>query len=501
MVDSADLKSKAIKGSLWSLFETFSLQIIQFVIGVVLARLLEPKDFGLIALTVIFTNVSAAITDGGFEKTLIQREKLSQLQISSVFYLNILLGIMMTSCLIIAAPFIAVFFNAPELTAILRVTSLMIFLTSLYQTQRALLLKNLNFKKISKVQMATSIIGGITGLTLALTGFGVWALVYAALIPQFFKVLFFWIKAPWYPGLQFSFDSIRSMIPYGINVLASSVFYFIIHQFNVFIVGKFYSKTELGLFNRGSRFPELIVSSVQNVVLKMTLPIFSKLQSEKEQLLHTVKKTTKIISFVSFPLLFILLIKAEDVTIFLFTEKWRGSIIFLQLFCLIKIFEPFITVHRELLLAQGHSRLLLKVFTVTSLVEIAVILWVIRYGILYLVLATFLSRAGQYLTYITINARRLGSGWSRELSWHLPYLFLTGAMIFFVLAAQYGMSHSGIDFSLFWKLMIQIPLGLFIYGFFAYKFKIGEIDFIRSVGQTVLEKVNLRKPTSLKFSE
>lgn len=501
MVNTAELKSKAIKGSLWSLFETFSLQIIQFVIGVVLARLLEPKDFGLIALTVIFTNVSAAITDGGFEKTLIQREKLSQLQISSVFYLNILLGIMMTACLIIAAPFIAVFFNAPELTAILRVTSLTIFLTSLYQTQRALLLKNLNFKKISKVQMATSIIGGITGLILALTGFGVWALVYAALLPQIFKVLFFWIKASWYPGLQFSFNSIRLMIPYGLNVLASSVFFFIIHQFNVFIVGKFYSKTELGLFNRGNRFPELIVSSVQNVVLKMTLPIFSKLQSEKEQLLHTVKKTTKIISFVSFPLLFILLIKAEDVTIFLFTEKWRGSIIFLQLFCLIKIFEPFITVHRELLLAQGHSRLLLKVFTVTSLVEMAVILWVIRYGILYLVLATFLSRAGQYLIYMAINARRLGSGWSQELSWHLPYLFLTGAMSFIVLAAQYGMSYSGIDFSLFWKLMIQIPLGLFVYGFFAYKFKIGEVDFIRSVGRTVLEKVKLRKTTSFKFSE
>ncbi len=225
MVNKTELKSKAIKGSIWSLIETFSVQIVQFIVGVILARLLEPKDFGLIALTGIFTSISTAITDGGFEKTLIQKKDLLPIQISTVFYINIILGAFMTILLIIAAPFIADFFNAPPLTSILQVTSIGIFLTSLYQTQRTLILKDLYFKKISRVRIITSIIGGVTGVILAFSGFGVWALVYSSLTPQICGVLFYWFRSHWYPQLKFSFSSVKPLLPYGLNVLGSSIFF------------------------------------------------------------------------------------------------------------------------------------------------------------------------------------------------------------------------------------------------------------------------------------
>ena len=152
MSDTKDLKSKAITGSIWSLIETFSVQIVQFIVGVILARILEPKDYGLIALTGIFTSISSAITDGGFEKTLIQKKDLLPIQISTVFYINVMLGAFMTLLLIVAAPFISGFFDAPALTPILQVISIGILLNSLSQTQQTLILKELQFKKISHIK-------------------------------------------------------------------------------------------------------------------------------------------------------------------------------------------------------------------------------------------------------------------------------------------------------------------------------------------------------------
>ena len=493
MSDTKDLKSKAITGSIWSLIETFSVQIVQFIVGVILARILEPKDYGLIALTGIFTSISSAITDGGFEKTLIQKKDLLPIQISTVFYINVMLGAFMTLLLIVAAPFISGFFDAPALTPILQVISIGILLNSLSQTQQTLILKELQFKKISHIKIATSVIGGVTGLVLALSGFGVWALVYSMLIPQIFSVIFFWIRSSWYPQLKFSFSSVRALIPYGLNILASSIFFFMIQQFNVFIVGRYYTKSELGLFNRGNRFPDLVVNILQSVVLKMSLPLFAKLQDQPTQLLEIVKKTNKIVAFISFPLLMLLLLKAEDITILLFTEKWRGSIIFLQLFCVVKLIEPFIGIHRELILAQGLSKLLLKIFTVTSIVEMCLIFLVIRYGIIYLVAATFISRVGQYLTYTIINSKRLGNNWIQELGWYKPYIFITILMSIIIILSEYFLSRAGLNISLVIKLPLQFLLGILSYAFMAIKFKIDEVALVQSVLDMMLQKVKFRQ--------
>jgi O-antigen/teichoic acid export membrane protein len=459
------------------------------VVGVVLARILEPKDFGLIALTGIFTSISAAITDGGFEKTLIQKKDLLPIQVSTVFYINVMLGAIMTLLLVALASFISAFFSAPALIPILQVISLGIFFTSLAQTQQTLILKDLHFKKISRVKIATTVIGGISGVILAYKGFGVWALVYSSLIPQIFRVVFYWFRSSWYPQLKFSYRSVKTLMPYGLNILGSSIFFFMIQQFNVFIVGRFYNKTELGLFNRGNRFPDLVVSIIQSVVLKMTLPLFAKLQDQPVELLETVKKTNKVVAFISFPLLILLLIKSEDITIFLFTEKWRGSIIFLQLFCIVKLLEPFISIHRELILAQGLSKLLFKLFTILSIIEMGLIFLVVRYGIIYLVLATFLSRVGQYITYTIINSKRLGNIWTQELKWYVPYITITALMSAVVFLSEYVISFFGIHPPLAIKLPLQLMLGLSMYTFFAFKFKIEEISLVKSVIGIVAQKI------------
>jgi teichuronic acid exporter len=488
MSDKAELKSKVIKGSLWSLMENFSLQIVQFIVSVVLARILEPKDYGLIAITGIFTSISAAITDGGFEKTVIQKKDPSQIQISTIFYMNIFLGALMTLLLIISSPVIAVFFKEPALTPILEVIAFSIFLNSLGQMQQTLLMKELQFRKISYARIVGSWVSGISGVLMALNGFGVWSLVCSSLLYQITMLLFFWIKSPWYPQFKFSFNSVKSIVPYGLNILASSIFYFMIQQFNNFIVGKSYSKTDLGLFNRGNKFPDLITGVIQSVVLNMSLPLFSKLQDDPEGLSSTVQKTNKIIAFISFPLLFLLLIKADDITIFLFTEKWRGSIIFLQLFCVIKIFEPFISIQRELILAQGKSKLLLKIFTFTSLIEIVLTLCLIRFGILYIVLSTFISRIIQIITYTIVSSYRLQKRWINEFNWSKPYLLVTLLMSITVIASEVLLRYIATPIPLLLKLTIQFLVGLIAYIFFAYRFKLDEIALIYQVKKILLHK-------------
>src|SRR6185312_13466814 len=219
MADFQDLKSKAVTASLWAIVEKFSLQIVQFVVSVILARILEPKDYGLIALTAIFTTLSGAIIDGGFEKTLIRAKILQPIQVTSVFYVNLFLGCLLTAILLVTARPIALFFRAPALAPVLQVVSLGLPINALTQVQRVLLMKELRFRKISIAQIISSLAGGVTGIVMACRGMGVWALVGSLLVFQAVTLVIFWIRSDWYPSFSFSYSSIKDMLPYGSRIL------------------------------------------------------------------------------------------------------------------------------------------------------------------------------------------------------------------------------------------------------------------------------------------
>ncbi len=489
MTDSANLKSKAISGSVWSLLENFSTQIVQFVVGIILARLLEPKDYGLVAIVTIFTTISTAITDAGFEKTLIQRPSLSQLQISTIFYINLFLGLLVMLSFVFSAPWIASFFNEPNLVLVLQVGSIGVLITALGQTQQALLTKELKIKIISYGKILSSLFGAATGIVLAYSGYGVWALVFSMLVSQVVKVLVFWFRSGWHPSLSFSFSSVKSMLAYGINVLFSSIIFFALQQFNNFVVGKFYTKAELGLFNRGSRFPEIAVSVLQGAILNISLPVFSKLQHQKEELKRAMERTIKIVAFVTFPIMVLMMVKAEDITIVLLTEKWRASIIFFQLFCIVNIFEPLISIHRELILAQGKSRLLLFIFAFVSVAEVSLILFLNRFGIMYIIIAAIISKTVQYVCYTFINSRTMSIAALVQLRWLFAYLLLVAAMAAFVL---------GLDFILVKyifikpisaaKMIIELAMGAGFYMGVAYWFNFKEAQLIKPVYNMVVQK-------------
>jgi teichuronic acid exporter len=487
MADLQNLRSKAIAASAWAIFEKFSLQIVQFVVGVVLARLLEPSSYGIIAITTIFTSISGAITDGGFEKTLIREKNLTDIQIDSVFFLNTFLGIGITALLFFSAPSLAVFFHEPMLTPVLRAVSFGPLINALGQTQRVLLMKELHFRKISVAQIIASTSAGFTGILLAFLGFGVWSLVWSGLLGQVVLLFFFWYRSDWYPRLRFSLTSIRHMLRYGINILATSILFFVMMQFNNFIIGKKFDSADLGLYNRGGRLPDFVMSVIQSVVLKMAFPLFAKVQDEHGQLKHVLRKTTQAVAFISFPLLALMIVNARDITIVLLTAKWSGSIIFMELFCLITLFEPFVAVYRELILVKGNSRLFLHIFLITSTAEILLVLLLARFGIVYIVLATITGRAAQYLTYLSYTSRKYRLNWKEQLGWIKPYFLIALVTAAGVKALDFVLPLAG------WPLAVTVAIklgaGIGLYCLLARMARLDELSFLKTLYQLFGKKM------------
>lgn len=485
MVNLQEIKEKAIKGSLWSILEKFSLQIIQFVVSVILARLLEPKDYGLIAITLIFTSISAAITDGGFEKTIIQKRNLTPIQINTIFYISVGLGIILSSLVFFSASVISEFFKEAELIHILKFVSLGIFLNALGQIQSTLLRKDLNFKKLSSIQVFSSFASGISGIWMAYMGYGIWSLVFSMLLSQLITTSCYWVNSKWYPKLMFSFYSIKSVMPFGLNVLFSSILFFFAQQFNSLVVGKFHSKADLGLFNRGSKFPELATGVIEAVILKMSFPLFSKLQDDENELQKLLEKTVKLIAFVSFPILTLLFLVANEITIILFTTKWLGSVIFLKCFCFIKVLNPFVAVYREIILAKGHATLLTKILVFTTIVEVGLILSLIQFGLLFVVVGSLISVIIQFVTYAYILSIKLDVKWQNNIKWILPYFLISIFTALIILASE--VLFATFQYSTILTLVTKLILGVFLFLVTYYFFNVEGTQYIK-IFNTLLRK-------------
>lgn len=492
MDDLQVLKSKAINGSLWGILERFSIQIIQFIVGIILARILGPKEFGLNAITVVFAGVIQAIIDAGFEKSIIYQKEIRSIQISTIFYVNLLLGLLMTSILFIAAPFIAIFFKEEMLTPILRVVSAGIVISALGQTQRTLLLRDLKFKKLSYTQILSTLTGGTAGVILACNGFGVWSLVYSILISQTISLIIYWIKAGWYPQWQFSFKSIKVMMPYGSKILMTSILYYFNLQFINVIVGRNYNTVQFGLFNRGAKLPELITATIQGIIVKMAFPVFSKLQDDNIKLTYVFKKALTVTAFFLFPLIIIVFTCSKNLTILLFTEKWSGSIVFLELFCIIRLFDPIIGIYKETLLAKGKASLLFRIFLFIAVLNALLILVLINFGLINLLIGCLGSMVIQYIIYMHFISLQLDVKISTQFGWLLPYLIIfVSTILLLKLENIYFISlHLSLIFDLCWKVVSIV----FIYIFLAFQCKINEVRFLlESVKKIKKDVVNFIK--------
>ena len=355
------LKQKATRGFLWNVLDKISVQVGQFVIGVILARILMPEDFGLIGMLSIFSAVSQSLIDSGMGSGLVQKTNRSNIDYSTVFVFNIVASILIYTILFFLAPFIASFFSTPQLVLLSRVLTLNIIINSLSIVQRTRLTIRINFKIIAKVNVVAFLAGGIFGVYFALTGFGVWALVIQNLVRATTMMIMYWSFSKWQPSIEFSARSFKELFSFGSKILIAGLYGRIINNIYQIVIGKVYSVSVLGFYTRSKGFAELTAGTVASIVHQVSYPILASLREDKKRMVSVYSRLIRISSFGIFPVMTMLAMVADPFVRLLLGDRWIPVIELLQWMCFARIFFPISVINMNILNAMGRSDLYLRV--------------------------------------------------------------------------------------------------------------------------------------------
>lgn len=421
---SDSLKSQSLSGIKWSAIERFGVQGIQFIIGLILARILNPSDYGIIGMLAIFMAISQTIIDGGFSKALIQKQDRTEVDFSTAFFFNIVVGLVCYLILFAASPFIAIFFNEAILKDVLRVLAINLFLNSLAVVPVAKLSITVDFKTQSKASIISTLFSGTLGIILAYWGVGVWALVAQSVSYSFVNVLLLWCLLKWKPMWKYSWKSFKSLFGYGGNILVAGIISTIYSNINTLVIGKFYTPKDLGYFTRGQQFPSLLSSNLTSIVQRVTFPILSKIQDDNQRLAAVYRDYIKVSSSGIFFLLVYLAFIAEPLITLLLTVKWIDAVIYLQVFCYAMMFDHISTINLNLLYVKGKTNLVLRLEVIKKALAFIILLISIPFG----VLAICLSQVVYTQIAIFINTYYTGKflnlGYIQQLRDYIPYLII-----------------------------------------------------------------------------
>ena len=317
-----NLKQKATTGIIWTAVQKYSTMTISFIAGMILARLLTPEDFGSIGMLEIFMYMAQVFIDSGFGSALIQKKNPTQTDYSTIFYFNIGMSVVLYAILFLSAPFIAEFYHMPDLCLILRVQGLVLFINSLNVIQQNIIRKNLQFKKLSKITITTSVVTLAVTIVLAYCGWGVWALVAQNFLIALVPCIFFWITTNWHPTLEFSWKSFCELFSFGAFMFLTHLFETFSNKISGLLIGRWFNPATMGYYSRAESTANLASLSVAGVMISTTYPLYASVQDDKERLANIIKRITSTLAYVTYPILFILILIAKPLFVLLFSETW-----------------------------------------------------------------------------------------------------------------------------------------------------------------------------------
>ena len=388
---SESLKQKTAKGVLWSSVEQFSVQIIQFVLGLVMARILSPHDYGLVGMILVFTSIAETFVNSGFSNALIRKQNKTEVDYSTAFYFNIVVGLVAYFILFFLSPFIARFYNEPLLESLTKAISINVFINSLGIVQRARYSIKVDFKTQAKATTTSVLISGIIGIWMAYSGYGVWAIVWQSVIRNGLNVALLWIFAKWLPSLQFSWASFREMWSFGYKLLLSGLIDRIYTNIYQLIIGKVFSAQDLGNYTRAQQFASFPSSNINGIISRVTYPILSSIQDDDVRLERVYRKYLRLSAFVVFPLMVGLSALAEPLIISILTEKWRAAIILLQIICFAMMWYPIHAINLNLLQVKGRSDLFLKLEIIKKLMGVTILCITVPMGLVAMCVGSILG--------------------------------------------------------------------------------------------------------------
>ena len=376
------LRKQAISGIGWTFATQFGNQLIGFVVSMILARILLPKEFGLIGMIAIFLALGKSLLDAGLTQSLIRSQDLDQEDFSTVFFFNLAASVFIYILIYISAPVIANFYKQQILINIIRLFCLTFIITAFESVQLARLTKKMDFKTQTLISLPSTILGGIVGVSMAYMGYGVWSLVWNSLVSAFLGSLQIWIYSKWTPSLVFNITKFKDHFNYGYKLTLSGLLHTIFNNIYLIIIGKFFSPAQVGFYTRADTMKQLPVTNISSALNKVTFPLFASIQDDDVRLKRVYKQLMQMVVFIIAPVLIFLGVLAEPAFRFLFTEKWLPAVPYFQILCVTGILYPVHTYNLNILKVKGRSDLFLKLEIIKKIIIVITIIFALQFGII-----------------------------------------------------------------------------------------------------------------------
>lgn len=394
---SDNLKKKTVNALKWSAVDRFGQQAVQFFIGILLARLLSPDDYGLIGMIMIFAALSFVLVESGFGQALIRKQDATEVDYNSVFYFNIFTSILLYSILFFSTPYIAAYFKQPQLDLLGKVVFVAILFNAFYLVPFARMMKEMDFKSIAKVNLISTFLSGFLGVVMAFMHYGVWSLVAQQVLFHFFRMIAYQMIVKWRPKLLFSFSVIREFLGFTLPILGTALLNVVFNNLYVFILGKYYQKKDVGYYTQANKLSETFNFSFQQVLLGGTFSMFSQIQDDDQRFKRILREITRKASIVSIPVMLVFIAIAHPFVYVLLSSKWLPSAPYFQLLCLASLFTPFFGLNISALNARGLSKQTFIIETSKKMLILVSVLFSFQFGVLTMLWGYVLASFAAYL--------------------------------------------------------------------------------------------------------
>jgi len=392
------LKEKTVTGATWVAVEKWGQQAVQFVITVLIARILSPADYGIIGILLVFLMLSNVLIDSGFGAALVRKQEATDADYATVFYLNLIVSVACYGLLYLAAPFIADFFNEPQLTAVARVLGLTVILNSFALIQMTILQKRMDFRPQAVVALVSALGSGAVGVAMAYGGFGLWALVGQSLASASLQAMLYWLFGSWRPALVFSRASLVSLFAFSSNLLVSSLINVLFKSVVPVIIGKYYSTRDLGFYTQSRRLSDLPSVNTTLIVQKVSYAALATIQDDDARLKAAYRRIIQSVVFVVFPAMLLLAAVAHPAILLLLTEKWLPAVPYLQILVFGGMLYPLHSLTLNICQVKGRSDIFLRLEVAKKTIALILIVAAIPFGVIALVIAeTVNSVIGYFL--------------------------------------------------------------------------------------------------------
>lgn len=464
--------SNIISSLAWKFLERGGVTGVQFVVQIVLARLLAPEAFGTIAIVTVFISLANIFVQNGFNMALVQKKDADEKDFSSVFFLSLAISIILYIIIYFTSPMISIYYKDPELAIVLRVLSVTLFIGAFNSIQNAYLARNMMFKKLFYSSMGAILISGTAGVMAAYLELGIWALVIQQVLNQLIVSIIMWFTVKWRPVMVFSLSRVKGLFSFGWKIFTTSILYTLYNDLRTLIIGGFHDYSMLGYYNRGESFPQLVVNNIDGSIQSVMFPAFSMNQDNKEELKNMIRRAIVTSSFFIFPAMVGLGVVAEPVVIILLTDKWLPAVPFLQMFCFSYALKPMQGINLQIINAMGRSDISLKIFFYKRGFELIMLLISIPFGIYAIAFSTVISTGFSTIVNIIPNNKLLDYSLGEQIKDFLPSLILSlfmGVIIFII---------GYLKINMYLLVPIQVIVGVVVYLELAYLFKLDSLNYI-----------------------